>query len=289
MDQAKPYNLENDEVYQYASINNFRLAYRRSGTGIPVLLLHGVASYSFLWRPIMAGLVDDFDLIAPDLLGCGASEKPMDEDYSIIAQAELMIHLMDALGIQRFHLIGHDVGGGIAQIMAVKYPDRLIDLSLINPVGYGYWPVQPITVMRTPVIRHLAQAAMNYRMMRLIVRHALYNKDCLSTELMDEFWAPFKTDAGRNGFFNFIKAINNRLLIDITEKLRCLNLPVLLIQGNADAYLSKNICIDLLRDIPGARLEQIPHGGHFIQFDEPKAIISLLSDFWVQKSIQDAN
>ncbi len=279
--------LENDDVYQFAPAGDYRLAYRRSGAGDAVLLLHGVASYSFLWRPIMAGLEDRFDLIAPDLLGCGASDKPADEDHSIAAQAVLMIQLMDALGIPRFHLVAHDVGGGVAQIMAVSYPERLIDLTLINPVGYDYWPVQPITTMRTPVIRHLAQSVMNYRMMRLVVRHALYHKDHLTPELMDEFWKPFQTGSGRTGFFNFIKAINNRLLTDISDALRRLDLPNLLIRGDADAYLSKNICNDLARDIPGARLEHIPHGGHFIQFDEPDKVVELLRDFLAARGVHD--
>lgn len=283
LSEAPTPQLENDDAYQFAPAGDYRLAYRRFGSGDPVLLLHGVASYSFLWRPIMAGLEDRFDLIAPDLLGCGASDKPADEDHSIIAQASLMFQLMDALDIPRFHLVAHDVGGGVAQIMAVLYPERLIDLTLINPVGYDYWPVQPITVMRTPVIRHLAQSVMNYGMMRLVVRHALYHKDRLTPELMDEFWRPFETDAGRAGFFNLIKAINNRLLTDLTEDLRKLDLPTLLIRGDADAYLSKNICNDLARDIPGARLEHVPHGGHFIQFDEPDKVVALLRDFFASE------
>ncbi|OSM05190.1 putative oxidoreductase-hydrolase involved in aromatic ring cleavage [Magnetofaba australis IT-1] len=252
-------------------------------------MLHGVASYSFLWDPIIDRMRDRFDLIAPDLLGCGASEKPEHADHSIRGQALLMVALLDALEIDSVHLVAHDVGGGVAQILAVDHPQRLRSLTLINPVGYDYWPVQPITTMRAPVIRHLAQAVMNRSMLRLVIRHALYHKELLTAELLDAFWAPFASEEGRRGFFQLIRAINNRLLTEIQPQLQRITLPTLLVRGAADAYLSAHIISDLARDIPHAQTHTLPQGGHFIQIDLPNQISTLAAEFLSQLELSSKN
>lgn len=268
---------------QYIKINEHQIAYNRIGRGPTVLFVHGVASHSFLWHDIMTRLADEYDVIAVDLLGCGASDKPENVDYSIAVQADILMELIDKLNLAPLHLVGHDVGGGVVQLMAVKRPEQLIDLTMMNPVGYDYWPVQPITTMRLPVIRGLSASVMNSNMLRMVIRRALYNKNLLTKQLMDKFWQPFTTEEGKKGFFQLIRCINNRLLMDITEKLRQLKLPVLLIRGDADAYLSYKILRDLNNDIPGSRLAHVAKAGHFLQIDEPEKITELLQEFFAEK------
>lgn len=265
-------------------VQGHNISYRRKGKGVAVLLVHGVASYSFLWNNIIDRLADQYDVIATDLLGCGASDKPVGVDYSIDTQSDILIELIEKLELGKVHLVGHDVGGGVVQLMAVKRPEQLIDLSMINPVGYDYWPVQPITTMRLPVIRALTSSIMNRNMLKMVVRRAVYNKAALTEELMDEFWQPLATKQGKDGFIQLIRSINNRLLTAITEELRQLTIPALLIRGDADAYLSREITEHLAKDIPNSRLVNVPAGGHFIQIDEPEKISQLLTDFFKESA-----
>lgn len=269
--------------YEQVEINGHQIAYRRMGSGQPVLLLHGVASHSFLWDEIIHGLADEYDVIAPDLLGCGASDKPEGVDYSITSQANIFMAFIDKLELKDVHLVGHDVGGGVVQLMTVRRPGQLTDLTMINPVGYDYWPVQPITTMRLPVIRGLTSSVMNKNMLRMVIRRAIYHKDRLTNNVMDIFWQPFETVVGKKGFVQLISCINNRLLMDEVENLRKIDLPTLVIRGEADAYLGKEITERLATDIPGARLIKVPKGGHFIQLDEPEKIVELLRDFFVAR------
>lgn len=266
----------------FVEINGHQIAYRRKGQGIPVLLIHGVASYSFLWNDVMDTLSADFDVLATDLLGCGDSDKPTDANYSIAAQADILMEFINKMGLDKVHLVGHDIGGGIVQIMAVKRPEQLLDLVMINPVGYDYWPVQPITTMRLPIIRTLTSSVMNRGMLAMVVRRAIYHKNKLTRELMDEFWAPLANQEGKDGFINLIRCINNNLLISIADKLRELNTPTLVIRGDADAYLSRAITERLVKDIPGAVLERVAQGGHFIQIDDPDKVSSLLKEFFLK-------
>ncbi len=269
---------------KFIDIDGYQIAYHRKGSGPVVLLVHGVGSYSFLWDDIMRQLAKDYDVIAVDLLGCGASDKPEEVDYSIAAQANILMSFIDKLELAPLHLVGHDIGGGVVQLMAVKRPEQIVDLTMMNPVGYDYWPVQPITTMRLPVIRGLTASVMNSNMLRMVIRRGIFNKQRLTNELMDKFWQPFKTMEGKIGFFQLIRSINNQLLLDIVEQLRQLKLPVLLVRGDADAYLSQKILRDLKNDIPGARLEHIAKAGHFLQIDEPDIVSELLKKFFIEEN-----
>jgi len=120
------------------------MTYSRTGkAGAEVILLvHGITTYSFIWRKVLPHLEQDYDVIAVDLLGCGVSDMPLDVSYTIKDHADRLHTFMQQLGIQRFHFIGHDLGGGMAQIFAVEHESMLISVSMINMVAYDFWPVQ---------------------------------------------------------------------------------------------------------------------------------------------------
>ena len=260
-------------------VSGFNLAYHRVGAGETVLLVHGITTYSFIWRRMVPLLKDGYDVIAIDLLGCGASDKPLDVAYSVKAHAKLLYEFITALDIKTCHLIGHDIGGGICQRFAVEHPERLFDLTLINSVAYDFWPVQPIIALRTPIIRLFAMAAIDVGALRFIVSRGLYHKDRLTPELMELFWEPLKTKEGRKAFLHFAKSLNNKHLMEIEDQLRTLDVPVLIIRGEADLYLSSEIAIKLHKEIKNSTLETFPKGGHLIQEDEPEQLSILIKNF----------
>ena len=255
------------------------MAYHRKGSGQPLVMVHGIVTYSFIWDDIADALSENYDIIWLDLLGCGDSDKPVGVDFSIKAHAHRLKNFIDQLGIERFHLVSHDVGGGIAQIYAVNYPEDLYDVVLINSIGYDFWPVQPIIAMRTPIIRQLVLASLDFGVLRKIVSAGLYYKGMLTPDLIARFKAPFLTPEGRKAFIHFAKGLDNRHLLEIENDLRKLDLPVLIVRGDADPYLSLEISAKLHDEIPGSRLIRIPTAGHFIQFDEPEFLTKIISEF----------
>lgn len=265
---------------QKCTVRGNQLAYYREGKGKTVLLVHGITSYAFIWREIMQALSQRYDVIALDLLGCGASDTPLDIDYSLNIHADLICEFAAQLEIAKLHFVGHDIGGGIGQIIAVRYPELLHDLTLINTVAYDFWPVQPIIAMRTPIIRQLAMATLDLGTFKLIIQRAVYHKERVDDDLMSCFSKPLRTQAGRKAFLHFAKSLNNEHLMGIRDQLRQLNMPVLIIRGDADVYLSQEISKKLQREIPGSRLVRIPTAGHFIQFDEPALVASTIRDFY---------
>jgi pimeloyl-ACP methyl ester carboxylesterase len=261
------------------TVDDRRLAYRRSGCGEAVLLIHGITTNSFIWSEIQPALSEDYDVIAVDLLGCGGSDLNLEADYSIAAQAELVARFIETLEIGPCHLVGHDIGGGIGQIIAVRHRGAIRSLTVINPVGYDFWPVQPIVAMRTPVLRQLAMATLDLGMLRLVVKRALYHRELLDNELMALFWDQMSTTERRKAFLHLARSLNSEQLLAIEGELRTLDLPTLILRGDADIYLSAEICERLHRDISGSRLERIATGGHFLQIDEPDWVTDHLVGF----------
>jgi len=255
------------------------ITYYREGKGEPIVFVHGITTYSFIWKRLVPYFKDNFDIILVDLPGCGDSDKPLNEDLSLKRQAHMLNEFCQKLRISKFHMVCHDVGGGIGQIFAVNYPGYLYDLTLINSVAYNFWPVQPIVAMRTPIIRQIAMASLDYGMFELIIKRGLYNKTRLTDELMNHFWKPMKNPLGRKGFLHFAKCLDNKNLTEIENELRQLAMPVLIIRGEADVYLSASISEKLHSEIPTSQLIRIETGGHFIQEDEPEKISNSILNF----------
>lgn len=263
----------------YANVAGRAMAYHRSGKGEPLLLVHGITTYSFLWRNVVPHLEKEYDVIAVDLMGCGDSDMSLDVSYAIQSHADIIHEFLREIGVEKVHFVGHDLGGGIAQIFAVRHPEMLYDLTLINTVAYDFWPVQPITALRTPIVRQLLMATFDLGTFKLVVRRGLYHKERVTQELMDLFMMPMSTVEGRQAFMHFAKCLDNHNLTDIADQLPGLPMPVLIVRGDADPYLGAMISDKLHQEIPGSTLVHVPTAGHFIQEDEPEELARIILEF----------
>ncbi len=255
---------------QFCILDDVQLAYTSQGVGEPLLLVHGITTYSFIWQKILPLLRDAFQLVTVDLLGCGASDKPLDRSYSLTEHARRLAAFIEALGLENPHLVGHDLGGGIAQIMAVRHQEKLTSLTLINSVGHNFWPVQPIRILRTPIIRQLLMGITDQRLFRAIISRGFYHKERLTEELLEQFWKPFRDPAGRKAFLHFAKCLDNRNLVELEADLRHLSIPVLILRGDADPFLTAEIAEKLHADIADSRLCRIASAGHYLMEDAPE-------------------
>ena len=125
---------------RFANVNGVRLHYLIAGKGDPVLLLHGYAQNSHMWRPLMAQLANSHTVIAPDLRGFGQSSKPS-TGYDKKTLAQDVHALAQSLGYQRSIVVGHDIGLMVAYAYAAQYPtevDRIVLMDAFLP-GVGDW------------------------------------------------------------------------------------------------------------------------------------------------------
>lgn len=267
-----------NEIFK-CNVDGYNLAYTREGSGQPILLVHGITTYSFIWRKIIPLLSSNYDVIAIDLMGCGSSDKSLDVDYSIKNHANIIAKFIKKMELKKIHLVAHDVGGGIAQILAVKYIELIKDVTLINSVAYDYWPVQPIIALRTPILRQIAMSALDFGALRLIVKRGIYNHEFFTDELMELFWKPMTSRLGRKAFLRFAEGLNNNHLLEITDQLHSIEMPFLIIRGEADLYLSADISETLHKNIKGSIIIKIPNASHYIMEEKPAQITNEIIKF----------
>ncbi len=132
------------------SYKKLRVAWTDLGEGEPVILLHGIPTWSFLYNEVIPPLAETARIIAPDFLGHGYSDRRDFFDRSLLAQTGMIIRLMDHLGIERADFVGHDTGGGVALIMAINHPERVARLVLTNVVAYDSWPIDDMIALGNP-------------------------------------------------------------------------------------------------------------------------------------------
>ena len=125
---------------RFAEVNGVRLQYLTAGKGDPIVLLHGYAQTSHMWRPLMAKLAATHTVIAPDLRGFGGSAAPAD-GYGKAAMARDIHALMEKLGHRRIRLAGHDIGLMVAYAYAAQYPSEVDRIALLDAFlpGVGDW------------------------------------------------------------------------------------------------------------------------------------------------------
>lgn len=125
---------------RFAEVNGVRLHYLSAGKGDPVILMHGYAETSRMWRPLMVELAKNHTVIAPDLRGFGQSSKPT-AGYEKKTMAQDIHALATSLGYQRASIVGHDIGLMVAYAYAAQYPTEVDRIALMDAFlpGVGEW------------------------------------------------------------------------------------------------------------------------------------------------------
>ena len=236
------------------------VAYLRKGQGPAVLLLHGIPSSSYLWRDVIDPLSGTFDVLAPDLLGYGDSDKRLDADLSIAAQARYMVAFMETLGVHQAAVIGHDIGGGVAQLMAVDEPQRVARLK--EPA----WDQIMVNIDLRKGLREGLEKGM-------------VTANRVTDEVVDEWTRPFQDLGGRRAYLRAARALNNRDLVSRSKHLEELETPTLILWGANDAFLEPRWAEVLQRKFRSSTVEIIDPGGHFLPLDRPDAVIEAVTRF----------
>jgi 2-hydroxymuconate-semialdehyde hydrolase len=255
------------------------IAYIRKGQGPPILLLHGIPSSAYLWRDIIDPLSSSFDVLAPDLLGYGDSDKRLDADLSIAAQARYMVAFMETIGVHQAAVVGHDIGGGVAQLMAVDELERVARLILIDSAVDNNWPV--------PVIARLKEPAWDQIMVNIDMRKGLreglekgmVTAGGVTDEIVDEWTRPFQDLGGRRAYLRAARALNNRDLVGRSKHIEEIETPTLILWGANDAYLEPRWAEVLQRKFRNSTVEIIDPGGHFLPLDRPDAVVEAITRF----------
>jgi 2-hydroxymuconate-semialdehyde hydrolase len=280
------------EQKRYVEVGEARVAYHEEGDGEPLLLLHGCPFSSFIWRKVIPLLSPRYLCLAPDLLGLGDTETPERADWSLRAQAAMVVGLLDACGFERAHVLGHDHGGAIAQLLAANHPGRIDRLVISNAEAYDNWPSEEerpfVRATQVPVLGDVVLWAWSRRpLFRFALKEAkaVHDPSVLVPELLDGYIRANLSDRHRRQKTKRFLAgqfdpENNRTTTDLLDGLRRFDHPTLLIWAGDDPHFGPEWGERLYRDIPGAvGLQVLPEAGHLLMEEKPERFAALVGEF----------
>ena len=269
------------------------LAYHRAGDGAPLVFLHGWPEWSGVWRKVLPGLETRFDVIAPDLRNFGDSRG--DEARDVDHYISDLEGLVDHLGLDRFGIVSHDVGGFLALDYARRHPDRLAGLFFFDCPHFGIGPrwlqggqVREIwyqSFHQLPLAVDLVGASRES--CRTYFRHFLSHwagrPDAFDDAAVEEWTDNFMKPGNLAGGFRWYACANERRLkamADGGENAPMIDLPAYSLWGGADPILRpewQETLKDVFSDI---RLDQAPGAGHFVAWEAPELAIDRIGSFF---------
>jgi len=265
---------------EFVDLGGARLYYYAAGTrgaGEPIFFLHGFPTSSHLWSDVVPLVPAGHRVVVLDLLGYGRSDRPLGRPVSIRAHAERVVELLDILGISYACFVGHDVGGGIAQWLAVRYPQRVSRLCLIDAVAFSEWPTKNVKLARAmlPLTRHLpATWLLSILRSDLLRGYQDHDRGVRSIEL---FVRPFATPEGRDAFMEHLLALDSADTAALAPRLNEIMAPTAIIWGRHDPFLPLALGERLRASISGSTLEILPDGSHFLPEDAPGRVGDILT------------
>ncbi len=271
---------------RFRTVHGYQRAYRMAGSGPAVLLVHGVSDRSESWLPIMGRLAENYTVIAPDLLGHGASDKPR-ADYSVAAFSNGMRDLLDVLDIDTATVVGHSLGGGVAAQLSYQYPERVERLVLVGSGGVGR-EVSPILRMAAAPLSEMVMAPLMVPGANEVVGLAVAALGLLGFDIgrdADEVARVLRGMPDRRqraAFGRTLRAVvdwRGQLVTMLDRTYLAQSMPVLLVWGDHDGIIPVEHARRAHEAVPSSRLSIYEGAGHFPHHADPDRFVAELVDF----------
>lgn len=255
------------------------------GTDGAIVLLHDIPAGAFTWEGIMPQLaVLGRAVYAIDMLGYGLSDHPWPADTSIWGQADDIAFLFEQLNFTNVILIGHGLGGGVAQILATRLVrDRVAALVLVDTICYLHafaqnWPMPDMEKLQDYDAPKSLSVEDMMRSMRETLPHGVHNTNAFSN-VIDDYINPWNSELGKEVLLQHIRLLIPNYINSVASDLSVLHKPILIIWGAQDEMTPVTYAGRLHREIPNSNLLIVPDAGHMVLFDAPDAVASALVDF----------
>ncbi|MFI5693848.1 alpha/beta fold hydrolase [Kribbella sp. NPDC051586] len=244
------------------------IAWTRQGSGPAVVFCHGTPFSSRVWRPYADALSNDFTVYLWDLPGYGASSKRAEDPVDFDAQGKVLAQLLQRWELACPHIVAHDYGGAVS-LRATLFEQAtyaslmLVDTVAIPPAGSPFFRFvqdNPTTLDQLPAYIHEA-------ILRAYIQNATHQG--LRPDELDELIAPWLGNDGQPAFYRQIAQFDEKYLHEIEAHLGELTIPVNILWGADDAWLSPTIGRRLATLVPTATYTEIPSSGHLMQYDAP--------------------
>jgi haloalkane dehalogenase len=276
----------------YLDLDGLKYHYLDEGTGPTVVMLHGNPSWSFYYRNLVKELSNRFRCIVPDHIGCGLSDKPSDDryDYTLPRRVADLEQLLDNLQLnEKITLVVHDWGGMIGMAYAVRHPERISRLVILNTGAFPLPKAKPFP-LGLRICRDTWLGTLLVRGFNAFSRGAARvgcKENPMSAELRGLYELPYDSWQNRIATLRFVQDIplvpgdrNYDLISNVANGIdQFADLPILICWGEKDFVFDRHFLAEWKRRFPAAELHSYPEAGHYILEDRQDVVVPLISEF----------
>jgi soluble epoxide hydrolase/lipid-phosphate phosphatase len=280
--------------HQFVETNGIRMHYVEQGRGFPVLLLHGFPELWYSWRYQIPALANaGFHAIAPDLRGYGETDKPEGiEAYDIHHLVGDLTGLLDALGVERVAVVGHDWGGIITWQMALMHAARVERVVSLNTPFRLHARMRP-----TDAFREAPDGRFNYILyfqepgraerdlepdlegwLDATLRRLAVNQDFVTHEVLKVYADAF-SKGGLTGPINYYRNFDRNWETTAHLARRKVTMPALMVCAENDPILTPHLAEGMESDVPNLTTRLVRDCGHWTQQERPEEVNKLLLEF----------
>ena len=273
-----------DRFQNLDSDQDIKLNYTDTGSGKPVLLVHGLGASSYSWRYIVDSLAFKHRVIAVDLKGFGESPKPRDKQYSVYDQARVIRNFIIQNNLTDLTIVGHSFGGGVALVTAVylskSHPGLIEKMLLMDNVAYQQDLPDFVEIIATPILGPLAVHLFPNRMqVRSLLEEVYFNDDLIPDAAIEHYAKGLEQQNAKYALITSARQLIPTDLEDFSENYKDLNIPTLIIWGRDDEVIPLDIGKRLNHDLPDSRIIILNEAGHAVHEEEPERIIPIMQNF----------
>jgi len=274
------HSLKEDYTYsdsEFLEIEGMDVHYRRTGSGPPLLLLHGTGASLHTWEGWTNLLADSFTVISLDLPAFGLTGPHPERDYSIAAYVDFLEAFAKNLPLDSFHLAGNSLGGLIAWSYATAHPQRVEKLILVDPSGMPNEKETPlgIRLAETPVVGQLLRYITPKPLFAKSLRDVYGDPEAVSEEVIDRYFQLFRRPGNRRAFIDRART-KHRVP---TEALSSISAPTLILWGERDNWIPVEHAKLFRGLIPDSEVITYPELGHVPMEEAPEVTAADVRSF----------
>ena len=272
---------------QHISIADQKYFYKDQGDGPVLLMIHGFPMSSWDWKDVFADLSKTYRVLAPDMLGYGFSEKPVNGDYSTSAHAQMHESLLRALAVNDIHILTYSFGCSVTQQMLANTLSGQSGLNIksVTFMNGGLFPASnhPNSVQLAllgpdgpSLVKTLSRKFLDTAL------PPIFGPDTQpSNQLITDYWELLEINNGRLRLPQLIGYLNDRTNLADSWRKALINHPAKkqLIAGMVDEISGPKMADEYRETVPGAKITRLERIGHYPQIEAPDIVIKLVRSF----------
>lgn len=266
---------------RYATVDGISTHYVVAGEGPPVLLIHGLGASVVTWRDNIGPLSKAFRVHAVDLPGHGDSDKP-DIDYAVDTMVRFVVRFLESLNLVSTAIIGNSIGGALGLITALRHPELISRLILVDSAGLGREVSAYLRLVSIPGLGALLESS-RVGGTRFMLSKVFNDQTFVTQELLDELYRSRQMPGAKEAVVRVIRRTVNlrgiRKEYVYLDDLPRLNMPLMLVWGAQDLILPVSHAYRASEAAPHARLKVFDRCGHWPHMERASEFNSLALDF----------